>query len=137
MDVLTKRQRSYCMSQIGSKSTKIEIAFRKLLWNKGYRNYRLHPKKIFGKPDLFFPKKRLAVFIDGCFWHKCPKCFIGPKSNKKYWNPKIKRNVERGKEISKKLRKDKIKVIRFWEHEVKKDIVRCYNKFKKIYGSKI
>ncbi len=136
MGKLTKEQRSYCMSRIRSRDTSVEITFRKHLWCKGYRNYRIK-SKIAGKPDLYFPKKRIAIFIDGCFWHKCPKCFIGPKSNKKYWGPKIKRNVERDKEINKKLKKEKIKVIRFWEHDIKNNFNKCYNKFKKIYESKI
>lgn len=132
MGKLTKEQRSYCMSRIRNKDTKAEIVFRKYLGSMGYRNYRIK-NKIAGKPDLYFPKKRIAVFIDGCFWHKCPKCFIEPKSNKRYWKPKIKRNVERDIEINKKLRKENIKIMRFWEHELKNDIGKCYNKFERVY----
>ena len=86
---------------------------------------------------MFFTKKKIALFIDGCFWHKCPKCFIKPKSNLKFWNEKIKRNVLRDKKINKKLKSDKITVIRIWEHEIKKDLDRAYLKFKKIYEKKI
>lgn len=120
------------MSRIRSKNTTIEIKFRKLLWNKGYRAYRIK-NKIIGKPDVYFPTKKIAVFIDGCFWHKCPKCYIESKSNKKYWVPKIKRNVERDRKINSELKKQKIKVTRIWEHEIKKDIGKPFLKFQNIY----
>ena len=82
------------MSRIRSKNTKPEIEFRKYVWNKGLRNYRVH-RKLPGKPDLYFGKSKVAVFIDGCFWHKCPKCYRSPKTNKKFWHEKIQRNIDR------------------------------------------
>lgn len=123
------------MSQIGSKDTKAEITFRKLLWSKGYKGYRLHPKKIIGKPDLYFPKKRLAVFIDGCFWHKCPKCYIKPKTNLRFWNKKIEGNVSRDKKVNIQLKKEKIKIVHFWEHEIRKSLNKAYQKFQNKYES--
>lgn len=116
-DVLTRKQRSYCMSQIRSKNTKPEIALRKLLWNMGYR-YRIN-YKLKGNPDIVFPSKRVAVFVDGCFWHKCPEHFVNPKSNSKFWINKINSNVERDKKVNQELQSMGWKVLRYWEHEIK------------------
>jgi len=118
------------MSQVRSKNTKPEIIFRQFIWNKGLRGYRLHAK-FTGKPDLFFGPKKVAVFIDGCFWHKCPICFKGPKTNKKFWTTKIRQNVERDLDNDIKLIDMGITPIRFWEHEIKYDIKACYRKLKK------
>ncbi len=119
-DVLTKKQRSYNMSRIKGRDTKPELSLRKLLFRKGVRGYRTH-YKLPGKPDIVFLSKKVAIFIDGCFWHKCPKCFIEPETRKGFWLNKISGNVKRDKEVKKLLKKDKWKVLRFWEHEVKKD----------------
>jgi len=136
MDNLTKKQRSYCMSRIKNRDTKAELNFRKYIWSRGLKGYRIKAK-ISGKPDLYFSKKKIAVFVDGCFWHKCPKCFVKPKSKKRYWNKKIERNVKRDKEINSKLKKQKTAVLRFWEHEIKKDLKKCYSKLKKLHEKKI
>lgn len=96
------------------------------------RGYRIKTSLI-GKPDLFFPKKKIAVFIDGCFWHKCPKCFVRPKSNIKYWDKKIQRNVERDFEVTKTLQKEGICVIRLWEHEIHEDIQSSFQKLARKY----
>ena len=125
-DVLTREQRSYNMSRIKGKDTKPEILLRKLLFSKGLRGYRVQPK-LFGKPDILFPVKRIAIFIDGCFWHKCPKCFVKPQTNKKFWENKIKTNIKRDKEVNRKLAGQGYKVIRFWEHEIRKNINNCYS----------
>ncbi len=119
-DVLTKKQRSYNMAQIKSKNTGPELALRKLLSKNKVRGYRLH-SKIFGKPDLVFTKKRLSVFIDGCFWHKCPDCFVKPTSRTKFWKEKIRNNIKRDKEVNKFLEKNNWKFLRIWEHELKKN----------------
>jgi len=117
-DVLTKEQRSYNMSRIKGKNTKPELTVRKLLSSKGIRGYRTH-YKIIGKPDIVFPSKKIVIFIDGCFWHKCPKCFVEPKTRREFWMNKINENVKRDKEVNKILKEDGWKVLRFWEHEVK------------------
>ena len=118
------------MSQVKGKNTKLEIIFRQYIWNKGLRGYRLHAK-LPGKPDLFFGPKKVAVFIDGCFWHKCPVCFKGPKTNKKFWSVKIKSNIERDLNNDIKLKGMDIEPIRFWGHEIKENIRSCYKKLKK------
>lgn len=126
MDILTKAQRSERMGLIRSKNTKVEWKLRKLLWKNGLRGYRVHTKLI-GRPDLYFAKQKLAVFIDGCFWHGCPHCYVQPKSNKSYWIPKIAGNKQRDKTVNKLLKEQEIKVIRMWEHEVNKKVQKCYN----------
>lgn len=125
MDVHSKKQRSFNMSRIKSSNTKTEISFRKYLWSQGIRGYRLH-SRITGKPDLYFPKKKLAVFIDGCFWHKCKKCFVKPKTNVKFWTEKINSNIKRDLKVNKKLKSENIKILRLWEHEVDNDPGNCY-----------
>lgn len=83
---------------------------------KGWRRKMQLP----GRPDLVFPKQRVAVFLDGCFWHGCPSCYAAPKSNKQYWIPKIARNIARGKRISSELRTAGWFVLRIWEHQIQK-----------------
>ncbi len=129
-DVFSKEKRSEVMSKIKSKNTKLEILFRKYIWSKGLR-YRLHSKKLLGRPDIVFGKKRIVVFLDGCFWHKCPKCYKEPKSNKKYWREKIKYNVEKDRKVTLELKKQNWTVIRFWEHEIKKNPEKCFNKIQR------
>ena len=122
-DTVSRRKRSEIMSKIRSSDTKAEIALRRCLWNEGIR-FRLRPK-LPGKTDIVFPSMRVVIFVDGCFWHKCPKHFRGPKSKIDYWEPKIARNVTRDKKISRALRKNGWKVLRFWEHDVNKDLEKC------------
>jgi DNA mismatch endonuclease (patch repair protein) len=114
------------MSQIKGKNTKPELEIRKLLFSKGIRGYRISSDLI-GKPDIIFPKYKIAIFIDGCFWHKCMKCFKEPQTNKQFWKNKIDSNVNRDKKINKELTDDGWTVIRFWEHEIKKNIDKCVN----------
>ncbi len=114
-DPFSKKTRSRIMSRIKSANTKPELALKELL--KG--TYLRHqPNGIIGKPDFASKKQKVVVFIDGCFWHKCPRHYAPPKSNKDYWIPKIKRNVKRAKEVENKLKKEGWKVIRIWEHEI-------------------
>lgn len=117
------------MSRIRGKNTKPEIALRSALWRKGYR-YRLHAR-LPGRPDLVFPGSRVAVFVDGCFWHKCPRCYTEPASNKAYWLPKIERNVQRDREADRALRQARYRVIRIWEHVVDRDPARAVSKIEK------
>jgi DNA mismatch endonuclease (patch repair protein) len=129
MDILDKTQRSFNMSQIKSKNTQIELKLRKLLWKNGLKNFRIHTK-IIGKPDIYFPVKKLAIFIDGCFWHKCPIHFIEPKSNIEFWMTKIKYNQLRDARVNLLLIEKGIKVLRYWEHELKNDIDHIIDEIK-------
>ncbi len=132
MDTHTPMQRKYNMSRIKSSDTLIELKFRKYIWQNGLKGYRLK-SKILGKPDIYFPKQKLAVFIDGCFWHKCPIDFIKPQSKNDYWDRKIKNNVRRDKKINIELKKENIKVLRFWEHEVENNPGKCYRILTTVY----
>lgn len=120
------------MSRVGQRDTGAEIIFRKFLWANGIRGYRTNAR-VLGKPDLYFTPRKFAVFIDGCFWHKCPVCKSVPSSNKNYWLPKLKNNAVRDKKTTKLLREQKVKVLRLWEHEIKENLNKCYNKFMRIY----
>ena len=120
------------MSQIRGKNTGIEKKFRRYLWRRGYRNYRIK-NNLPGKPDVYFPKRKITIFIDGCFWHKCPKCYKEPKSNKSYWIPKIERNIERDKEVAAKLKKLGYTIVRFWGHEIRDNMISCIKRFEEIY----
>lgn len=115
MDKFSKQTRSKIMSSIKSKNTKPEILLRKLLWENGFR-YRLHYGE--EKIDIAFPSKKLAVFVDGCFWHRCPQHSHLPKSNRSYWLPKLMKNKKRAKDKDKRLKKDGWKVIHVWEHNL-------------------
>jgi DNA mismatch endonuclease, patch repair protein len=119
-DVLTQEQRKYNMSQIKGKNTDPEIKLRKLLSFHHIKGYRIH-YDLPGKPDIVFTKKKIAVFIDGCFWHKCPVDFQEPETRKEFWMKKINSNVERDKKVNEKLRFDGWIVLRFWEHEIRKN----------------
>ena len=117
-DVISKRKRSEVMSKVKSENTKIEKELKNLL--RGL-NFRYQPSNIYGKPDFAIKKRKIAVFLDSCFWHKCPLHFRAPSSNKAYWRPKINRNARRAKEVNKKLNADGWLVIRFWEHQVREN----------------
>ena len=130
-DTFSKKKRSEIMSRIRGKNTKLESDFLKKLsavsHAKGYR-YRKHYLKLPGKPDIAFPGRKIAVFIDGCFWHGCKKHFRVPASNVSYWTAKIKRNKERDREVDKASIKAGWTVVRIWEHEIKKSPVASVNK---------
>lgn len=112
-DRVSKRKRSEIMSRIRSESG-IEILPSRL---KGMR-LRRHPRGVFGSPDFGNKARRIAVFIDGCFWHGCPRHYRKPKTNKRYWHPKIENNRRRDRKVSRELRKAGWDVIRIWEHSL-------------------
>ncbi len=130
-DVFTKKKRSEIMSRIRSKDTKLETDFFKLvsriLYPKGLR-YRKHYKKLTGRPDIVFVSRKIAVFIDGDFWHGYNFGKIKNRLPKKYWRAKIKNNIKRDRKITKTLKKDGWVVIRIWEHEVKKQPAKALNR---------
>lgn len=105
------------MALIKSKGTLAEQVVHNFLMGHKIK-HKMHPT-IKGSPDLILPDRRLAVFIHGCFWHKCSKHYVAPKSNLGYWIPKLKRNVVRDKQSKKILRKQGYKVMVVWEHEIK------------------
>ncbi len=132
MDRHTPEQRRKNMQAVKSKGTKIEIVLGKALWNKGYR-YRKNVKTIFGKPDFVFRKYKTVVFCDSEFWHgkdwENKKNEI--KSNRDFWIKKIERNIERDKEVNRKLREQGWTVLRFWGNDILKNTDSCVNEIEK------
>ncbi|MBU4300684.1 MAG: very short patch repair endonuclease [Nanoarchaeota archaeon] len=129
-DTVTKKERSRIMAKIKSKNTRVEMTFRKQLRTNEIR-YRLN-YALEGKPDIVIPSKKLAIFIDGCFWHGCAKHFRMPKSNKAYWRSKIERNMARDKAVKKTLKSKGWKVMRIWEHEIKNSSERAAKRVKRV-----
>src|SRR3989304_1996703 len=117
MDTLTKKQRSWNLSMLKSKWTSPEKKIHNILKGRKIKHV-MHPK-IAGNPDIILPETKTAVFIHGCFWHRCPKHFVMPKTRKKYWLSKIEKNTERDIKNSRKLRKAGWKILRIWEHDAK------------------
>ncbi|MEN7551872.1 DNA mismatch endonuclease Vsr [Rapidithrix thailandica] len=119
-DVHKPVTRSYNMSRIKGKDTKPEMLVRKFLFSEGFR-YRLHDKKLPGKPDLVFPKYKTVVFIHGCFWHGHEGCkyFVVPKTRTEWWVDKINKNKQRDLANIDLLFKEGWKVIIVWECELK------------------
>lgn len=115
-DNVTKEQRSYIMSRVRGKNTLPELRMKRLL---KVLHFTYQPKKIYGRPDFANKKEKIAIFVDGCFWHGCAKHFVKPKTNVDFWERKISRNINHDKEVSKKLRESGWRVIRIWEHDVK------------------
>ena len=126
---VTTSDRSVLMSKIKGKDTKSEKALRKVLWGLGIR-YRKNDRKLPGKPDIVIPRARLAIFIDGEFWHgynwkeKREKI----KSNRDFWIPKIERNMQRDHSNNKLLSDNGWTVLRFWDQELKKEFGICLKK---------
>ena len=126
MDRHTPERRREKMQAIRSTDSKIELALRKELWSRGLR-YQKNVKSVFGNPDIVFKGKKVAVFCDGEFWHgfdwENRKNQI--KSRREYWIPKIERNIQRDKEVTETLENAGWTVLRFWEKEIKEDILLC------------
>lgn len=125
----TPEQISYNMQKVKNKDSKIEKLLRIELWKRGLR-YRKNCKNIYGKPDIVFLRKKLAIFCDSEFWHgyeweESKKEF---KSNQAFWIPKIERNIQRDNEVTAKLEYQGWTVMRFWGKEIKKDLKNCADK---------
>jgi DNA mismatch endonuclease (patch repair protein) len=102
------------------RDTKPELRLRSALHCAGLRFRKDYPVRAGGRlirPDIVFPKARIAVFVDGCFWHRCPEHGVDPRHNAGYWGPKLQRNVARDREVDRALTEDGWSVIRVWEHE--------------------
>lgn len=124
----TTKKRSKMMSKVRGKNTKTELLLRKALWAKGVR-FRVDSKKLPGKPDISIQKYKLAIFIDGEFWHgyNWPERKKTIKSNREFWIPKIERNRQRDEEVNQELHDLGYTVFRFWENEIIGDLDKCVN----------
>ncbi len=133
----TKEQIYYNVQQIKSKDTKIEVALRKELWLRGLR-YQKNSKKVFGKPDIVFIGKKVAVFCDSDFWHgydwgNKKKDF---KSNQNFWISKIERNIVRDIEVNETLKNTDWTVLRYWGKDIKKNLQACADEIERTVKSK-
>jgi DNA mismatch endonuclease (patch repair protein) len=108
-----------------------EWRLRASLIRAGIRGWQLNPADIPGKPDFAFRAERVLVFVDGCFWHGCPKCKRTPSSNTEYWSAKIERNRRRDRRNTSALRKDGWNVLRVWEHDLGKLNAKTVSRIRK------
>ena len=114
--------RSRTMGAIRSKHAKTtERALRMILIRGGIKGWRMHPSGIPGNPDIYFPAQNTVVFVDGCFWHGCPKCGHTPKTRSAFWKAKIIKNRQRDRRTRRNLRRSGLKVIGVWEHSLRDD----------------
>lgn len=133
----TKEQISYNMSRVKNKDSAIELALRKELWSRGIR-YRKNVSSVFGKPDIAFIGKKVAVFCDSEFWHgfdwDVKKHEI--KSRQDFWIPKIERTIQRDKEVNQNLQEQGWTVLRFWGKDIKRDPAACADLIVKVLKEK-
>ena len=137
MDKHTPEQRRKNMQAVKNKDSQIEQLLRKELWTRGIR-YRKNVNRIYGKPDIVFIGKKIAVFCDSEFWHgynweERKKDF---KSHQEFWIPKIERNMERDAEVTERLESEGWTVFRFWGNEIKKNTAQCADIIEKAVHSK-
>lgn len=124
-----KETTSRVMSANKGKNTGPEVKLRKSLQQSGLTEYKLHPKGLPGRPDIIFPRSRLAIFVNGCYWHRCPTCKLPlPKSNRAFWRMKFKLNMERDRRNLLELRAQGWKALTLWECKLERNLekwVRC------------
>ena len=137
MDKHTPEQRRKNMQAVKNKDSQIELLLRQELWSRGLR-YRKNVNRIYGKPDIVFIGKKIAVFCDSEFWHgyNWEERKIDFKSLQEFWIPKIERNMERDAEVTARLESEGWTVIRFWGNEIKKNTAQCADIIEKAVHSK-
>jgi len=135
VDIWSKEKRSDVMSKIRSTNTKPEKLLRSLLHSKGLR-FRIHRKDLPGKPDIIFPKQKLAIFVHGCFWHYHKDCNEGriPSSNSKFWKDKLEKNILKDEKAIKDLIKIGWNVVVVWECEIERTPLVVEQKILKVLG---
>ena len=117
-DIFTKSKRSDVMSRIRSRGNKdTELVLMRVFRAHHIADWRRH-QPVFGKPDFVFPKRRVAVFVDGCFWHGCPQHATKPRNNAAFWRKKFAANTRRDRLVTRTLRNGGWRVLRIWEHEL-------------------
>ena len=120
------------MSAVRSRGNKTtEVILRLGMARAGIVGWKMHPTGLIGTPDFYFHKEKVAIFVDGCFWHGCPKCGHLPSVNNAYWRKKISRNRQRDAARARELRKVGVVVIRLWEHELKANLAKCVNRIQR------
>lgn len=129
---------SQVMSANKAKDTKPELVLRRALCQEGIRGYRLNYKGVPGKPDIAFVSKRIAVFVHGCFWHRCPHCNLQlPKHNSSFWQNKFNKNVERDRNKADELRTLGWRVLTIWECELNIKLEDKVNQIRKAIQSRM
>lgn len=136
-DVFSKAKRSQVMSRIRGRGNKeTELALAKLLRAARISGWRRHAA-LLGRPDFMFRKERVVIFVDGCFWHGCPKHSNMPANNRAFWMKKLTGNKGRDRLVTRALRKSGWRVLRIWEHELtRKNQARCVGRVQRILGAK-
>jgi len=132
-DIFTPEKRSWVMSRIKCKNTKIELKIKKMLADIGYR-FEMHPE-MFWNPDFVHKRKKIVIFCDGDFWHGY-RYVQKKRLPKKFWRDKIENNMRRDKRYNRKLRRDGWSVLRLWEHDIEKDPEKCRRKIVAKFRSK-
>ena len=132
MDPLSPAARSALIAKVRSKgNASTEAVVVTLFRQASITGWRRHPKGLIGKPDFYFPKAKLLLFVDGCFWHACPTCRRNPPQTRAtFWQQKIDGNRRRDNRTRRKLRAQGYRVFRIWEHELKANPVRSLRKIK-------
>lgn len=135
-DVFTPAKRSEVMSRIRARGNKdTEQALVDIFRAQKITGWRRH-QPVFGKPDFVFPKLRVAVFVDGCFWHGCPLHSTMPKTNSAFWAKKLGSNKARDRLVSQTLRKTGWHVLRIWEHDLRpKNQPNCLKRLRRLINS--
>ncbi|WP_205503509.1 very short patch repair endonuclease [Rufibacter psychrotolerans] len=109
-----------------SRDTQPELLLRRALWQNGLRGYRIHWKHVPGKPDVCYPGRKLAIFLHGCFWHRCPHCLPAmPKTNLPFWTEKFTRNQQRDQQHRQKLKAAGWQVLVIWACQLHQDLAGC------------
>lgn len=120
VDNLKPEDRYKTMKAVKGKGTRLEKCLFAMLAGMSLNGWNKNAGNIIGKPDVVFKEEKVAIFIDGCFWHGCPVCKRKlPDTNRQYWKKKITRNIELAKKNNQRLRREGWSVIRIWEHEMK------------------
>ncbi len=134
-DIVSKKKRSAVMAAVrshGNRATELRLVT--LLRTYGITGWR-RKQNLIGKPDFVFQRERLIVFVDGCFWHGCRRCYRRPASHRGYWDAKVLRNRERDNNVGLTLRKSGWLVLRIWEHDLKrKNQTRCIARIQRALG---
>jgi DNA mismatch endonuclease (patch repair protein) len=136
-DIFSKAKRSEVMSRIRGRGNKdTELALMTLLRRHHVTGWRRN-QTVFGKPDFVFPAARIAVFVDGCFWHGCPRHCSIPASNRPFWKKKLAANKTRDRRVNQTLRKAGWRVVRMWEHDLPKRGESCIRRIKMALSSPV
>ena len=126
-------KRTHTMRRIRSRNNRsTELRLRMALVSFGIRDWTLHPGGIDGNPDFLFAGSNLVVFVDGCFWHGCPKCGHVPKTRADFWRTKFEQRRKKDRAVTRRLRNSGYTVLRFWEHELSADLHGCVKKIKQL-----